>query len=106
MTPEDRRRYLEHARDLFNRGEYWLAHEALETVWRSIIRQDEARAVQAAGDRERRGGTRLGGGRGIALASKHGSFAFAHHGRPGQSAFLHGCDLRVRWPVRLGYPEA
>jgi hypothetical protein len=46
MTPEDRRRYLEHARDLFNRGEYWLAHEALETVWRSIIRQDEARAVQ------------------------------------------------------------
>jgi hypothetical protein len=46
VSPEDRRRYLEHARDLFNRGEYWLAHEALETVWRSIIRQDEARAVQ------------------------------------------------------------
>ena len=46
MTPEDRRRYLEHARDLFNRGEYWLAHEALETVWRSIIKEDEARVMQ------------------------------------------------------------
>jgi hypothetical protein len=44
MTAEERRRYLEHARDLFNRGDYWLAHEALETVWRSIIKQDEARA--------------------------------------------------------------
>jgi len=39
---EDRRRYLEHARQLFNTGEYWLAHEALETVWRSIIKEDEA----------------------------------------------------------------
>src|SRR5580765_8007445 len=46
MTPDERRRYLEHARDLFNRGEFWLAHEALETVWRSIIKQDEARAWQ------------------------------------------------------------
>ena len=46
MNPEDRRRYLEHARDLFNRGEYWLAHEALETVWRSIIKGDEARVWQ------------------------------------------------------------
>jgi hypothetical protein len=46
MNPEERRRYLEHARDLFNRGEFWLAHEALETVWRSIIKQDEARAWQ------------------------------------------------------------
>ena len=44
MTPEDRHRYLEHARELFNSGEFWLAHEALETVWRSIIRQDEAAA--------------------------------------------------------------
>jgi hypothetical protein len=42
MTSEDRRRYLEHAQDLFNRGEYWLAHEALETLWRSIIKEDEA----------------------------------------------------------------
>jgi hypothetical protein len=46
MAAEERRRYLEHARDLFNRGEYWLAHEAMETVWRSIIRPDEARVMQ------------------------------------------------------------
>jgi hypothetical protein len=46
MNPEDRRRYLENARDLFNGGEYWLAHEALETVWRSIIKEDEARVWQ------------------------------------------------------------
>lgn len=46
MSPEDRRRYLEHARELFNSGDYWLAHEALETVWRSIIKEDEARVWQ------------------------------------------------------------
>ena len=46
MNPEDRRRYLEHARELFNSGEYWLAHEALETVWRSIIKESEARVWQ------------------------------------------------------------
>ena len=46
MSPADRRRHLENARDLFNSGEYWLAHEALETVWRSIIKEDEARAFQ------------------------------------------------------------
>ena len=46
MVPADRRRYLEHARDLFNRGDYWLAHEALETVWRSIIKENEAQAFQ------------------------------------------------------------
>jgi hypothetical protein len=46
MAPEDRRRYLNHARELFNSGEYWLAHEALETVWRSIIKEDEARVWQ------------------------------------------------------------
>jgi len=46
VTPEERRRYLEHARDLFNTGEYWLAHEALETVWRSIIKEDDARVFQ------------------------------------------------------------
>ena len=34
---------MEHACDLFNNGDYWLAHEALETVWRSIIKEDEAR---------------------------------------------------------------
>jgi hypothetical protein len=46
MTTTARQRYLEHARDLFNRGEFWLAHEALETVWRSIIKKDEARVWQ------------------------------------------------------------
>ena len=46
MNPDDRKRYLENARDLFNTGEYWLAHEALETVWRSIIKEDEARIFQ------------------------------------------------------------
>ena len=46
MSPEDRRRYLENARDLFNTGEFWLAHEALETVWRSIIKEEEARVWQ------------------------------------------------------------
>ena len=46
MTAAIRRRHLETARDLFNTGEYWLAHEALETVWRSIIKEDEARVFQ------------------------------------------------------------
>jgi len=46
MTPDDRHRYLTHARELFNQGDYWLAHEALETVWRSIIKEDEARVWQ------------------------------------------------------------
>ncbi|HEV2672638.1 MAG TPA: DUF309 domain-containing protein [Gemmatimonadales bacterium] len=46
MNPNERRRYLEHARDLFNSGDYWLAHEALETVWRSIISENEARVWQ------------------------------------------------------------
>jgi len=45
MTPEDRQAILIRARDLFNVGDYWLAHEALETVWRSIISDgDEAAA--------------------------------------------------------------
>jgi len=46
VTAEERRRYLENACELFNAGEYWLAHEALETVWRSIIKEDEARVFQ------------------------------------------------------------
>jgi len=46
VTPGERRRYLDNARELFNNGEYWLAHEALETVWRSIIKEDEARVFQ------------------------------------------------------------
>ena len=46
MTPEQRRAHLENARNLFNAREYWLAHEALETVWRSIIEEDERRVWQ------------------------------------------------------------
>ena len=46
LTPEARRRQLEHGRELFNAGEYWLAHEALETVWRSIIDEGERRPWQ------------------------------------------------------------
>jgi hypothetical protein len=46
VNPEDRRRYLDHARDLFNHGDFWLAHEALETVWRSIGKTEEARIWQ------------------------------------------------------------
>ena len=46
MTPEQRRGHVEQARDLFNAGEYWLAHEALETVWRSIIDGEERRVWQ------------------------------------------------------------
>src|SRR6266481_3746679 len=46
MTRQERHRYLANARELFNSGEYWLAHEALETVWRSIIKEDEARVWQ------------------------------------------------------------
>jgi hypothetical protein len=46
MSPEDRRAALVLARDRFNAGAYWEAHEALETVWRSIINEDEARVWQ------------------------------------------------------------
>lgn len=46
MTPEDRRAYLANAQNLFNTREYWLAHEALETVWRSIIEVEERRVWQ------------------------------------------------------------
>src|SRR2546421_7472640 len=46
MTPKERRAILTRACDLFNAGDYWLAHEALETVWRSIIRPDAAAVWQ------------------------------------------------------------
>ena len=45
MTAAERRAHLDEGRRLFNRGEYWSAHEALETVWRSIIRTGEPEAV-------------------------------------------------------------
>ncbi len=46
MTPDERRAHLERARALFNARDYWRAHEALETVWRSIIRSDAAAVWQ------------------------------------------------------------
>jgi hypothetical protein len=46
VTPGDRRVHLENARALFNAREFWLAHEALETVWRSIIGEQERRVWQ------------------------------------------------------------
>src|SRR5947208_13764732 len=41
LSAAERQAILTRARDLFNSGEYWLAHEALETVWRSIIRDGD-----------------------------------------------------------------
>jgi uncharacterized protein len=74
MSPEVRRAHVNRARDLFNAGDYWSAHEALETVWRSIISEgDEAAArvwqglIQAAAAllhqrRENRHGVAVVGG--------------------------------------------
>src|SRR2546428_2238049 len=46
MSPEERQAILTRARDLFNSGEYWRAHEALETVWRSIIKNGDEGAAR------------------------------------------------------------
>jgi predicted metal-dependent hydrolase len=49
MTPDERQATVIRARALFNAGDYWAAHEALETVWRSIIsdgNRDAARVWQ------------------------------------------------------------
>jgi len=46
MTPLERRAHIENAQHLFNAREYWLAHEALETVWRSISEENERRVWQ------------------------------------------------------------
>lgn len=63
MTPETRRHAVAAAQAAFNSGDFWVAHEALEPVWRSIIRDDPAQArvwqglIQAAAallHRERR----------------------------------------------------
>ena len=45
LTPAQRRDALTSARALFNGGAYWEAHEALETVWRSIIGAGDAEAA-------------------------------------------------------------
>lgn len=42
----DRAACAAEAVDLFNRGRYWEAHEALETIWRSVPDEDEARVLQ------------------------------------------------------------
>ena len=36
---------LDAARERFAAGDYWAAHEALETLWRSIIREDASDAA-------------------------------------------------------------
>src|SRR2546427_2522177 len=78
MSPEERRAHLIRARELFNAGDYWAAHEALETVWRSIISDDAAPAwqglIQAAAallhwQRGNRHGVAVGGGAGLAKRS-------------------------------------
>ena len=46
LSAAERQAILTRARDLFNSGEYWLAHEALETVWRSIIRDGDPDAAR------------------------------------------------------------
>jgi hypothetical protein len=45
MTPQERQAILTRARDLFNSGDYWAAHEALETVWRSILSEGDTGAA-------------------------------------------------------------
>jgi uncharacterized protein len=45
LTPAQRRDALSCARERFNAGAYWDAHEALETVWRSIIGAGDAEAA-------------------------------------------------------------
>ena len=77
MTPEERQAIVIRARALFNSGDYWAAHEALETVWRSIISDgdhDAARVwqglIQAAAAllhqrRENRHGVAVVGGAAI-----------------------------------------
>ena len=46
LPAAERQAILTRARDLFNSGEYWLAHEALETIWRSIIREGDPEAAR------------------------------------------------------------
>jgi predicted metal-dependent hydrolase len=46
MSPEVRRAHVNRARDRFNSGDFWSAHEALETVWRSILSEGDAAAAR------------------------------------------------------------
>ncbi|HYK83348.1 MAG TPA: DUF309 domain-containing protein [Gemmatimonadales bacterium] len=45
LAAAERRAVLVRARELFNAGAFWEAHEALETVWRSIIKDGDAAAA-------------------------------------------------------------
>jgi hypothetical protein len=45
-APIDRRAHAHRAVELFNRGRYWDAHEALEVIWRSVPDEKEALALQ------------------------------------------------------------
>jgi predicted metal-dependent hydrolase len=47
MTAAERDAHVAHARALFNAGQYWRAHEVLETVWRSIIRSESHGSAEA-----------------------------------------------------------
>lgn len=48
MSPAERRAILIDARARFEAGDYWAAHEALETLWRSIIEGPAPDAERAA----------------------------------------------------------
>jgi hypothetical protein len=45
-TKIDRAAAAKRAVDLFNAGDYWEAHEALELIWRSIPDESEAAVIQ------------------------------------------------------------
>lgn len=44
--PVDRPAEAGRAVELFNRGAFWDAHEALEAIWRSVPDEEEARVLQ------------------------------------------------------------
>jgi len=44
--PIDRPAVARHAVELFNEGAFWEAHEALETIWRSVPDEGEALVIQ------------------------------------------------------------
>lgn len=45
-APESRAEHARRAATLFNGGDFWTAHEELETIWRSLPDGCEARVVQ------------------------------------------------------------
>src|SRR5256886_12698917 len=109
MTAEVRRAHVTRARDLFNAGEYWAAHEALETVWRSIISDGDQVAarvwqglIQAAAallhrERGNRHGVAVVGG--SALEKPAGSPR-----PPFAIATVPDCARLAPWPARRAQP--